>query len=324
MYSDPHSLSQTAGLDPWDWTEKAPKPSDGDAYNAYYQLSHGQKLHQSVLARKSELMEALFPLRTNRILESMSWPELEYSYSLHLKDIVNRCGFAKGDNAIGFVDSDVTSILLEVGRFFTELDYSNRAEDFQRGSHPDAVGPFVSENWSQETRKKFTLNELHRRCHNNELTKDWEGNRILRVTYDPRQGKWATGTTDRQAEILYILETIFSINKARRRGWPLLRPIDQNEGEEFILDFLRKFDVPDCENSLEQTSDQVFAAQDLNLKTLKRLGGLRVEWTDCIKDHLRLSMASRTITLFWDVSLLDQSLLFWYGRIGLLAFPPGE
>ena len=257
-------------------------------------------------------METLFPLRTTQILQSMSWPELEYSYGLHLKNIVNRCGLAKRDNTIGFVNSDVTSILLKVGRFFTELDYSNRPKDFQRGIHPDTVGPFVSENWSQQTRKKFTLNELHRRCYDNGLIKDWEGNKILRVLFDPRKGKRGTGTTDRQAEILYILETLFSINKARRRGWPLRRPLDQTEGEEFVLDFLRRFDVPDCEDSLEQTSDQVFALRDLNLKTLKRLGGLRVEWTDCIKDHLRLSISSRTITLFWDVSLLDQSLLFWY------------
>ena len=312
MYSDPLFLSQAEELDPWGWTTKAPEPSDVDAYNAYYQIFHGQKLYQSVLGRRSELMEALFPLRTTHILQSMSWPELEYSYGLHLKDIVNRCGLARRDNAIGFVDSDVTSILLEVGRFFTELDYSNRPEGFHRGIHPDAVGPFVNENWSQETRKKFTLDELHRRCHNNGLIKDWEGNKILRVLFNPKQGKGGTGTTDRQAEILYILEILFSINKARRRGWPLRRPLDQSEGEEFILDFLRRFDVPDCEHSLEQTSDQVFAPRDLNLKALKRLGGLRIEWTDCIKDHLRLSMASRTIMLFWDVSLLDQSLLFWY------------
>ncbi len=90
------------------------------------------------------------------------------------------------------------------------------------------------------------------------------------------------------------------------------RPLHQSEAEEFILDFLKGFDVPDSEDSLEQTRDQVFAPRDLNMKTLKRLGGLKVVWTDCIKDHLRLSIASRTITLFWDISLLNQSLLFWY------------
>ena len=312
MYSDLDALSQVAGLDPWAWTKQAPEPSDGDAYNAYHQLSHGQRLQESVLYRRSELMEALFPLRTSHILQSMSWPELEYSYGLHLKDIIHRCGFAKRDNAIGYVDSDVTPIIIEIGRFFRELDYSSRPEDFQKGTLPDAVGPFVNENWSEETRKRFTLHELHQRCHSKELIKDWEGNQILRVVFRSNQDEKGTGTTDRQAEMLYILENIFSINKSRRRGWPLRRPVQKGESEEFILDFLRRFDVPDWEDGLEQTRDQVFAPQDLNLKTLKRLGGLRIVWTDCVKDHLRLSIASRTITLFWDVSLLDQSLSFWY------------
>ena len=90
------------------------------------------------------------------------------------------------------------------------------------------------------------------------------------------QGENGTGTTDRQAEMLYILENIFSINKSRRRGWPLRRPVQKGESEVFILDFLRRFDVPDWEDGLEQTRGQVFAPQDLNLKPLKRLGGLRI------------------------------------------------
>ena len=106
-------------------------------------------------------MEALFPLSTSHILQSMSWPELEHSYGLHLKDISHRCGFAKRDNAIGYVDSDVTPIIIEIGRSFRELDYSSRPEDFQKGTLPEAVGPFVNENWSEETRKRFTRNALH-------------------------------------------------------------------------------------------------------------------------------------------------------------------
>ena len=90
------------------------------------------------------------------------------------------------------------------------------------------------------------------------------------------------------------------------------RPVQKGESEEFILDFHRRFDVPEWEDGLEQMRDQILAPQNLNLKTLKRLGGLRIVWIDCVKDHLRLSITSRTITLFWDVSLLDQSLLFCY------------
>ena len=132
------------------------------------------------------------------------------------------------------------------------------------------------------------------------------------MVFRSNQGKKGTGTTDRPAEMLYILEDIFSINKSRRRGRPLRRPVQKGESEEFILNFLRRFDVPDWEDGLEQTRDEVFAPQVLNLKTVKRLGGLGIIWTDGIKAHLRLSIASRTITLFWDVSLLDQSLSFSY------------
>ena len=71
----------------------------------------------------------------------MSWPELEYSYGLHLKDIIHRCGFAKRDNAAGYVDSDVTPIIIEIGRYFRELDYSSRPDGFQIGALPDAVDP---------------------------------------------------------------------------------------------------------------------------------------------------------------------------------------
>ena len=264
-----------------------------------------------VLSRKSELMEALFPLRTSGILQCMSWPELEYSYGLHLGDIIDRLGFGKCDNAIGFTDSDITLVITEVGRFFTELDYSNRPRDFQLGNIPDAAGPFMNEPWSENIRKHFTLNELHRRCHQKGLIKDWEGRNIRRIVFDSNSGT-GTGTTERQAEVLYLLETIFAINRGRRRNWPLRRLISEKESQMFILDFLGLFDAPPSQDDLEQSNDQTFVARDLNFQILTTLGGLRIIWTDSIDDHLRLSTSARTLTLFWDVSLLDQSLLFWY------------
>ena len=302
---------QTLGFDPLQWASKIPDHSDVDAYNAYYQIDHGTRLQEMVLSRKSELMEALFPLRTSGILQCMSWPELEYSYGLHLGDIIDRLGFSKCDNAIGFTDSDITLVITEIGRFFTELDYSNRPRDFQSGNIPDAAGPFMNEPWSESVRKQFTLNELHRRCHQKGLMKDWEGRNILRIVFDSNSGT-GTGTTERQAEVLYVLETIFAINRGRRRNWPLRRLISEKESQMFILDFLGLFDAPPSQDDLEQSNDQIFVARDLNFQILTTLGGLRVIWSDCIDDHLRLSTSARTLTLFWDVSLLDQSLLFWY------------
>ena len=127
LYQQPEAL----GFDPLQWAFETPDHSDVDAYNAYHQIDHGTRLQKMVLSRKSELMEALFPLRTSGILQCMSWPELEYSYGLHLGDIIDRLGFSKCDNAIGFTDSDITLVMTEIGRFFTELDYSNRPKDFQ-------------------------------------------------------------------------------------------------------------------------------------------------------------------------------------------------
>ena len=314
VYRQLERKPDAVGFDPWEWARKAPDYSNVDAYNAYHQLDHGRRLQEMVLSRKSELMEALFPLRTSGILQCMSWPELEYSYGLHLRDIINRLGFSKCDNAIGFMDNDVTSVIIEIGRFFTELDYSNRPENFHEGKIADAVGPFVNGPWSEDVRKKFNMNELHRRCHGKGLIKDWEGNNIIRIVFDSVSG---TGTTERQAEFLYILEAIFAINRARRKNWPLRRLISEEESQMFILDFLGRFDVPDLQNDVEQSNDQVFAARDLNIQTLMRLGGLRIVWSDCIDDHLRISTSSRTLKLFWDVSLLHQSLLFWYNAHSL-------
>ena len=270
-----------------------------------------------VLHRKSELMEALFPLMTSNILQSMSWPELEYSYGLHLNSIITRLGFGRCDNTIGFMDGDVTSVIIEVGRFFTELDYSNRPKNFHEGNIPDAAGPFLNGPWSEDARKTFTLKELHRRCHKKELIKDWEGNSIVRIALDSVS---SNTITDCQAEFIYILEAIFAINGARPKNWPLRSLISEEESQMFILEFLGLFDDPIPRDEIEQSNDQVFAAHDLNIPMLMSLGGLRVVWSDRIDDHLRLSISARTLTLFWDVSLLDQSLLFWYNAHSLKIF----
>ena len=107
--------------------------------------------------------------------------------------------------------------------------------------------------------------------------KDWEGKSIRRIVFDSNSGTgFGTGTTERQAEVLYILETIFAINRGRRRNWPLRRLISEKESQMFILDFLGLFDAPSLQDDLERSNDQVFVARDLNFQILRTLGGLRV------------------------------------------------
>ena len=305
-------LYDPAYFDTWAWASQCPSKTDPDAYNSYVQLSHGVRLQNMVRNRKAELMEVLFPLRTSTTLQCMSFPELEYSYGLHLNTIINRLGFNTCDNITGFVDSDVTAMIIEVGRFFAELESSNLS--FSNVS--DAVGSFACGPWSDEARRIFSLNELYRRCREKGLMKDWEGYDVVRIDFNRSSG---TISIERHAGFLYILETIFAIGKSNRQSRSLQKSISSAESQMFILDFLDLFSDNEAE-VLEQANDNQFAAHDLNLQVMQNLGGLRVVWTDNIDDHLRLSTVSRTITLFWDISLLNQSLLFWYHARSLRNF----
>ena len=118
-----------------------------------------------VRRRKAELMEALFPLRTSYHTQCFSSAELEYSYGLHLKDVIHRAGFAYCDNISGFADSNVTLLIIQIGRFFTEIDSSNRPKDYLKGNILGAVEPFAQGPWPENIRHEYTVNELHKRCH---------------------------------------------------------------------------------------------------------------------------------------------------------------
>ena len=295
-------------FDPWSWTTKLPSTTQIDAFNAYHRSPHGKLLLNMVLQRKAELMEALFPLRTSHHIQSMSWPELEYSYGLHLKEIINRVGFGSIDNLTGFMDSDVTMVIIEIGRFFTEIDSSCRPKDFYNGNIPGAVGPLTDIPWPEEICKRYTLDELHRRCHSKGLLKDWQKNKVVRLAFTD---KTCHRLPDLEAELTYILEVLLSLRGEEYSTGNLLANVGEKERNEFIIDLLDNFLPPQFEDSLEQVDDIVFKPSDLNLSALETLGGLSVVWTDRIDDHLHLSPSSHTLKLFWDMSLLDQSPLFW-------------
>lgn len=308
MYEKLATSPATAGLDPWAWVSGPSEHGEIDIINRYHQSDHGKLLYQMVRLRKAELMEALFPLKTRHLLQCMSWSELEYSYGLHLKSIINRAGFAYCDNITGYMDSDITGMIIEIGRFFTEIDYSNRPKQFYKGTIPGAVGPFANGPWSKDVQKQYTLNELHGRCHAKGLLEDWQKQKIRRFRFKNMVG---IGRSDREAELTYILEIVLLIKGGRTGQTASIGKIGEHECNEFILDFLDKLCSQKAEECLEQADGPVFAAEDLNFKKLQSLGGLSVVWTDRIDNHLRLSPSSRTLQLFWDISLLDQSLLFW-------------
>ena len=296
------------GFDPWIWASEPPEEYATEKSNASYQSQHGCLLQRMVQQRKAELMEALFPLRTSHHLQCLSWLELEYSYGLYLKEIIDRVGYASCDNMSGYVDSDITLMILEIGRFFTEIDYSNRPKGFSKGDIQGSVGPFSNGPWLEDTRKQYTLNNLHQRCFTKGLLVDWQKCKISRLRFTNMVG---ISMTDREAELAYILEIIISIKNVRVSKTHLLADIGDEVCNEFILDFFDKVLQRGIDESLEQANGQVFAAKYFDFANLKSLGGLSLVWTDNIDDHLRLSPSTRTLKLFWDISILDQSLLFW-------------
>jgi len=226
--------------------------------------------------------------------------------------VISRAGFAKCENPIGFVDSDIVSAIIEIGRFFTEIDYSNRPKDFYKGNIPGAVGPFANGQWPDHVRKQYTLDSLHQRCHSKGLLKDWQNNRIRRLMWDTTVAQTALSIPYHKAELVYILEIVLSIKNKESSIGRLLARIGDKECNKFILEFLDELIPQQSEEGLEQADGHGFATEELNFGMLESLGGLSIIWTDCIDDHLRLSPSSRTLKLFWDISLLDQSLLFWF------------
>ena len=302
------SSQESLGFDALYWSLAVPQPSDIDAYNAFHQLDHGRRLQEAVQQRLPELMDALFPFKTRHVLQSLSWPELEYSYGLYLRRVIETAGLGQCASYLGYFDSDVTQLLIEIGRFFNEIDFSNRPSGYQRGMVPDAVGPYMNGEWPTEIRKEYTLQELHRRCQEKGLLRDWEDMPIRRVLVTRLP---TILIAQDQSEMVYIMEVILFTSKGISKDWELHSPPTTQQSQEFILDYLQQFCHDETHEHLEQSTDRVFAAPLFHVDSLRRLGDLSIIWTDNIDDHLRLSLTSRTLQVFWDVSLLEQSLLFW-------------
>lgn len=283
------------GFDPLCWSHAVPQPSNIDAYNAFYQLDHGRCLQEAVRHRLAELMDALFPVKTRHVLQCMSWPEFEYSYGVLLQLIIEKVGLGQCSSYLGYFDSDVTLLLIEVGRFFKEIDFSNRPPGYHNGMVPEAVGPYMNGEWPAKIRKEYTLQALHRRCHQKGLLRDWEDLPIHRVLLTRFS---TTRASQEQAEMIYILEALLLSSKGVLEDRQFLSPPTIEQSQDFILDYLQRFWIDETDEQLEQSTDRVFAARLLHVESIRRLGDIRIVWTDCIDNHLRLSLDSRTLQLY--------------------------
>jgi hypothetical protein len=51
---------------------------------------------------------------------------------------------------------------------------------------------------------------------------------------------------------------------------------------------------------LEAARGSSFRISDLNIESLRALGGQRILWTHCLEDHLRLDLSHRTLSVLWQ------------------------
>lgn len=51
---------------------------------------------------------------------------------------------------------------------------------------------------------------------------------------------------------------------------------------------------------LEAARGPSFRINDLNIQSLRALGGLRILWTHCLEDHLRLDLSTRSLSVRWQ------------------------
>ncbi|KAI4140368.1 MAG: hypothetical protein L6R39_005836, partial [Caloplaca ligustica] len=202
---------------------------------------------------------------------------------------------------------DVTSVLIEIGRFFKEIDFSNRPPGYDKGTAVDSVGPYMNGEWSAKIREEYTLQELHRRCRQKVLLNDWEGLPVRRIILT---GISTKGVAQEQAELIYILEIILLMSRGVLRGQPLRSPPTATQCQQFILDFLQQIWTEEPHEHLEKSVEHGFTAQSLHVGYLKRIYGISIIWTDCIDDHLKFSQTSRTLQVYWDVSSGNKNFQF--------------
>jgi hypothetical protein len=61
------------------------------------------------------------------------------------------------------------------------------------------------------------------------------------------------------------------------------------------------FEHADDAEGLPAAEGESFHINDLSIKTLTSIGGLNVEWTGVLEDHLKINLQTMTLTLLWSV-----------------------
>jgi hypothetical protein len=67
-----------------------------------------------------------------------------------------------------------------------------------------------------------------------------------------------------------------------------------------LCHILHAFKLPLANATLETARGPNFRISDLNVESLRVIGGLAIRWTPYLEDHLRLDLKNRTLYVLWQ------------------------
>ena len=183
-------------------------------------------------------------------------------------------------------DGPNSELMIEVGRFFKDLARAI-------ADSPIRSSPLI------ETKAKFSLAALYRRC---------KARGVLDTVHGPAE-----------KQVMISLQKIWTVlhtfNHVAFLPQSLPTTLDGTSLGVFVLDALDQWYSRDgAPNNVQKDhphmGDAHFLPKELCFKTLTELGGLKIKWTKLYTQHLRLDRRSKSLIMFWDVSILGQSPLF--------------
>lgn len=262
------------GRDPYHWWARLQK------YLPYHEDKPSNATHGDMATTghyRDELLDALFDFESTwpeNLPQTLPLRELEHTYGYKLHRIKD----ASGSNRPS------TELIIEVGRFFQDLSGDMK----QYSCNPGA---------SNAIKQIYTMSELYKRCKERDV--------------DPET------PVDAEKEMRLRLSRIWAVLRCLNHVavLPEEPPGFVHEGlNQFILDSIDESyirgatpqnpQLPNVDDALH------FSPKELSFKTLTDLGGLKIAWTHLYSQHLRLVRSSKTLLLFWDVSILGQSPVF--------------
>ena len=266
--------------------DRSQRYSAVDPHHWWHRLHHrhDKKLtqgpHVSIASTgeyRDELLDALFDFECTwpeHLLHTLPLRELEHTYGYKLYRVK---ATARGMRVPG------TELIIEVGRFFSDLAQAMK-------STRDAEKTSL-------IKRAYTLAALYQRC----LERDVLG------ALDGSNGRKTKQSLDKIYHVLCALNHVANLPEE-------LPPPSSDLMSSFILDALDGLYLRDAaprSTRLPQIEDHMhFERKELGFKQLTELGGLKIAWTNLYTQHLRLIRSSKTLLLFWDVSVLGQSPLF--------------